>query len=53
MKLFSFILWLLPWGLTSVALTLFGHPVAGILLGVASLVGVALVVGLMQGARGN
>ncbi len=53
MKLFTLILWLLPWGLTSITLTLFGHPVAGILLGIASLVGVVFVLGLMQGAKGN
>jgi len=53
MKLSIFILWLLPWGLISTTVTLFGHPVAGTIIGIASLVGVIFVVALARAAKGN
>jgi len=52
MKLATLIIWL-PWGLITFGLALFGRPVSAILLGVSSLLGVALVLSMMRAAKGN
>ena len=53
MKLAALIIWLLPWGLITFGLALFGRPVSAILLGVSSLLGVALVLSMVRAAKGN
>ena len=53
MKLATLIIWLLPWGLITFGLALFGRPVSAILLGVSSLLGVALVLSMMRAAKDN
>lgn len=53
MKLAILIMWLLPWGLISIGLALAGHPMASILLGALSLLGVVGVLSMARAAKGN
>ena len=53
MKLAVLIMWLLPWGLISIGLALAGRPMASVLLGALSLLGVVGVLSMARAAKGN
>lgn len=47
------LIWLIPWGLSSLALAFFGHYTLASLIGGGSALGLAFVFSLCRAAKGN